>query len=191
MLIQPNIISRSAWGSSPLKGAIRTLVNHEYVVVHHAAGYYAKNLNEGKKQVRAIQRLHQVDNRWVDIGYHFLIDAKGNIYQGRAYVGRSAKGESLKLALGAHVCKLNSRKIGVCFLGCYHPPKGDSCKDHLSKASLNASIKLIAYLCNAYNIRPNNIRGHREFCVTACPGNVLHSNLTYIRKGINSKLKNI
>jgi len=160
---------------------IRGMPSYTHIVIHHAAGNYASNLTQGKKQVRAIQSYHQGQNDWSDIGYHFLIDARGNIYQGRPYMEHKPLSLIPRLALGAHVCRQNSGKIGICFLGCYHPPTKKPCNDILTQASLNAAVKLTAFLCHEYDIKGHSIRGHRGFCKTSCPGNVLNSKIEHIK----------
>ena len=85
----PTIITRSEWGASPLKGNPVAQPHYRFLTLHHAAGFSASDVDEGKIQVKRIQRLHQEGNGWADIGYHFLIDAAGNIYQGRPYMKTS------------------------------------------------------------------------------------------------------
>lgn len=182
MIRAPNIITRSQWrAAAPIK-MIRGMRSYTHIVIHHAAGNYASNLTQGKKQVRVIQSYHQGHNDWSDIGYHFLIDARGNIYQGRPYMEPKPLSKTPRLVLGAHVCRQNSGKIGICFLGCYHPSAKKHCNDVLTQTSLNAAVKLTTFLCHSYGIKVHSIRGHRGFCKTSYPGNVLHSKLKYIKQ---------
>ncbi len=120
--------------------------------------------------------------RWSDVGYHFLVDGGGHIYQGRRYEEAKPLEALPKLALGAHVKRQNSGKIGICMLGCYHPP-ANHCDDPLSERSLQAVMRLSAFLCQAYDVPPARIYGHRDFLRTACPGDVLFRNLARLRSG--------
>ncbi|MEE8286064.1 MAG: N-acetylmuramoyl-L-alanine amidase [Gammaproteobacteria bacterium] len=178
----PRIITRSEWGARPYRGTCRRLRNIDALVIHHAAAHYARTLEDGKAQVRSIQRFHQHGRRWSDVGYHFLVDGGGHIYQGRRYEEAKPLEALPKLALGAHVRRQNSGKIGICVLGCYHPP-ADNCDDPLSERSLQAVMRLSAFLCQAYDVPPARIYGHRDFLRTACPGDVLFRKLAKLRSG--------
>ena len=56
---------------------------YDKMTLHHSAGFSAETLEEGIAQMQAIQLFHQDIRGWSDIGYHFVIDKAGNIYQGR------------------------------------------------------------------------------------------------------------
>lgn len=145
----PALVTRTEWKAKPFNGLVRGLGNHTHVVVHHAAGYQADNLREGKKQLRAMQTLHQETNEWSDIGYHFVVDGAGNVYQGRPFMVEKPLGQAPELAMGAHVKNQNSGKIGVCLLGCFHPSE-PNCSDLPRKEALASAISLIAFLCKSY-----------------------------------------
>ena len=131
----PTIITRSEWGASPFKGDPVAQPHYRFLTLHHAAGFSASDVDEGKIQVKRIQRLHQEGNGWADIGYHFLLDAAGNIYQGRPYMENISLSEKPRLVVGAHVAGHNSANIGVCLLGCFHPETNAStCNDVLTQS---------------------------------------------------------
>jgi hypothetical protein len=52
--------------------------------VHHTASKYVPNKTEGIAYMKSLQKYHGKTLRWSDIGYHYLIDGEGNIYEGRA-----------------------------------------------------------------------------------------------------------
>jgi hypothetical protein len=58
-----------------------------HAVVHHTAG--ANKVADWDNELRNIWFLHTYTNTWGDIGYNFLIDAAGHVYQGRR-VGRGS-----------------------------------------------------------------------------------------------------
>ena len=187
MIPAPPIVTRSQWSATAATGMIRAMSSYEHVVVHHAVGNFASTFSEGKREMRKIQSHHMQKNGWVDIGYHFLIDSAGNIYQGRTYAEKKPLAKKPKLPLGAHVKQQNSGKLGVCLLGCYHPPKA-SCNDTLSAASIDACVNLIGFLCEGYGIAANAIKGHRDFLNTACPGNTVFAQLPTIRRRVKELL---
>ena len=158
---KPKVISRKEWGAKEPKYGYS---NHPYfdkMTLHHAAGWAAKSLNEGKAAVRSIQDFHQDGRGWSDIGYHFLVDMAGNIYQGRP-----------ETVLGAHVGGANTGNIGVCLLGCYHPPETSiPCYDEVAYGSEKSLIHLYAWISETYGVKPTVLKGHRDyFGTTSCPG---------------------
>ncbi len=158
---KPKVIPRSEWGARPPK---YDYSNHPYfnkLTLHHAAGWAARTLEEGKAQVKAIQEFHQDGRGWSDIGYHFVVDMAGNIYQGRP-----------ETVLGAHVGGANTGNIGVCILGCYHPPETNwTCVDEMTYKTEKALIHLYSWIADSYDIEPSVLKGHRDyFGTTSCPG---------------------
>lgn len=90
---------------------------------------------------------------WADIGYHYLIDWRGTIWEGR------------KLEkVGANVRGKNPGTIGVALFGDYTRQKPTT-------AQLVALKQLLAYLVNSQKIDPAGIRGHGDLNAdTKCPG---------------------
>lgn len=173
-LPKPVIISRTEWGA---RSPTHDYSPHPYYIkltLHHAAGFSADNIDEGKEQLRAIQDLHQFVRGWSDIGYHFVVDKAGNIYQGRP-----------ETVIGAHVLDNNTGNIGVCVLGCYHPPEL-YCGDWLTDATTNSLVALYAWISGEYNYDPNVLRGHRDYPYnnTSCPGNNVYEKLSWFRDEI-------
>ena len=170
---KPRIISREEWGAAPPK---YDYTNHPYfdkLTLHHAACCGAENIDEGMEAVRGIQDFHQNGRGWNDIGYHFLVDRAGNIYQGRP-----------ETVLGAHVGGANTGNIGVCILGCYHPPEAN-CNQTMSLTSRDSIVKLFAWISQIYGQDPNVLLGHRDyFGTTACPGDNVWPYLSGIRSDI-------
>ncbi|MDB5858566.1 MAG: hypothetical protein JWQ76_2255 [Ramlibacter sp.] len=177
----PPVITRSQWGARPYQGELRSLGMVRQIVVHHAAGYGAATRQEGARQVAALQKLHQgLLYNCPDIGYHFLIDAGGHVYQGRPYV----KGEQLadlpQFAMGNHVLNVDSHKLGICLLGCFHE-EGGECSDTPTIEALESLESLLGFICRNYSVRPSDILTHRDFVATTCPGEKLYVALGQLR----------
>jgi len=156
-------------------------------------------LADGKARVKSIQAFHQgPDRKWSDIGYHFLIDSVGDVFQGRAFYD-DATGQEDTLStledhphfvLGAHVGGHNTGNIGVCMLGCFDPLSTTTarpCDDTLTRKSKAALARLIAYLSVNYNISSSKIRGHRDWrSTTTCPGQTIYEQLPRLREDIGN-----
>jgi len=156
---KPTIISRQEWGAEDPKESYSYHPYFDKLTLHHAACCSADDIEEGKSQVYWIQNFHQNGRGWNDIGYHFLVDRAGNIYQGRP-----------ETVIGAHVGGANTGNIGVCLLGCYHPPES-SCNQEITAESRQAIVTLFSWVSDTYGQNPTLLLGHRDyFGSTSCPG---------------------
>ena len=171
---KPRIISRVEWGAEEPKSGYSYHPYFDKLTLHHAACCSADDLEEGKDQVYWIQNFHQNGRGWKDIGYHFLVDRIGNIYQGRP-----------ETVIGAHVGGANTGNIGVCLLGCYHPPE-NNCSQEITPESRQSIVELFSWVSNTYGQSPTLLLGHRDyFGNTACPGDNIWIELPRYRAEIS------
>jgi len=144
------IISRSEWGARPPR--TRTLTTwsaRREFVVHHSEGPITQT-------PRQIQDFHMGPSRgWSDIGYNFLVDHRGRIYQGRGW-----------LVIGAHATGHNTSGIGVCVIGRDGPD--------ITPAARTAVRALYQYACELGG-RTLAKRGHGDLMSTDCPGDTLRA----------------
>lgn len=168
---KPTIISRKSWGAAsgtkcdtPIAGD-RT----RGVVVHHTAGSNSYSKSDSKSIVRSTQAYHMKARKWCDLGYNFLVDKYGQIFEGRA-------GGVDRAVRAAHSGNLavNTYTMGVSMMGNYEVAK-------LSGALKDSMVKLIGWRMGT-NYLPakgtyklggktlNMIAGHRNVISTACPG---------------------
>lgn len=159
-------------------------VNYQYlpveeIIIHHTAGKFTLDYEDSIKEIQRIYLLHAVQRRWRDIGYHFLIDGKGRIFEGTL---------GGKYSIGAHTYYHNEGTIGIALMGDFR--KGH---DELTQEMIDSLINLILYLKKEYKWdlskkefylkksdlssrewSPNFIKGHKELDVrlikTKCPG---------------------
>src|SRR5690554_6325628 len=166
---RPTIISRSQWGARAPRFN-RTAHTPNRITIHHTVT--ANNPRDGKAAARLIQNMHMNGNGWSDVGYHFMIDQKGNIYAGNP-VDR----------MGAHVANGNTGNVGISFLGQFHAPYQAIPAIQPSQASLKAAGQLVGWLADKYNINisTSTVMGHSDQNNTACPGTNLYSKLGQIR----------
>jgi hypothetical protein len=187
------IRTRVEWGcpdgeQSPLWTPGYSRVTH--AVVHHTAG--ANSVPDWDAEVRSVWHPHTFANGWGDIGYNYLIDPNGVIYEGRA------GGDG---AIGAHFSCRNTNTVGIALLGTYT----DVAPTPAALASLEM---LLADLCAKNAIAPLSmayhtptqlllptIIGHRDgnpstvtCSKTECPGDVLYALLPSIRSEVSSRL---
>ncbi|MBN1326026.1 N-acetylmuramoyl-L-alanine amidase [Candidatus Falkowbacteria bacterium] len=189
------IIARKNWGAEEsyrYDALGLPLWQEEYYtpkrfVIHHTAGENPDTNIESA--IRAIFYWHSKIKGWGDIGYNYIIDSKGNIYEGRF------GGDGV---VGGHAYMNNRNSIGIAILGCYetkNDAKNSSCNtpDHLTEAAKIALNKLIAEKSREFNIDPMgqseyqgrmmpNILGHRDLSQTNCPGTIIYNMLPQIRQ---------
>ena len=91
--------------------------------------------------------------RWGDIGYHFLIDPAGHVFQGRDLVWQGAHAEGDN----------NIQNIGICLIGNFD-------EEQPSKAALESLRKLLDSLRKTYSIAKSAVLGHQDLKSTRCPG---------------------
>jgi uncharacterized protein with LGFP repeats len=108
----PAIVPRSAWGAdeSIRVGAPQYAPSVRYAVVHHTATTNDYTQAQAPAIMRAIQLYHVRSNGWNDIGYNFLVDRFGTVYEGR-YGGIDRN------VVGAHAKGFNTGSVGVAVIG--------------------------------------------------------------------------
>ena len=74
-------ICKTAWGGREAAGGFTTHAV-ERMTVHHTAALLDTNRN-APARVRQHQRFHIDDRGWPDLAYHFIVDARGHVYEGR------------------------------------------------------------------------------------------------------------
>jgi N-acetyl-anhydromuramyl-L-alanine amidase AmpD len=125
-----------------------------YIIVHHSGTPRDKttfeSINEYHRQLWNFK-----SSLGYYIGYHYLIVGSGKLYQGRA------ENEE-----GAHARGWNDKSIGVCLTG-------DFMTEKPSNEQLKTLKELLDNLCKKWNIKKENIKGHREVWQTLCPGDNL------------------
>ena len=128
--------------------------------MHHSAPARGGNLSSPGSvpgELQRIQRYHmeQTSPRCGDIGYHFLIDPWGEVYEGRELAWQ-----------GAHAGGVNNHgNIGICLLGNFEATRPSS-------AALESLERLLDELTAKYRIQKSESRilGHGELKTTVCPG---------------------
>lgn len=173
--------SRSEWGAAPFRDGKPTPNSSvKLAVVHHTAGQ--NNYSQGSVPgiINGIQAYHQNANGWSDIGYNFLVDRFGGIWEGRA--------GSIDLAsVGAHAQGFNTGSVGVSVLGDYTKTspspqaieavsKVAAWRLWLNEADPTGSVSLVSGGSPKFpagtRVTLPRIVGHRDVGLTSCPGSI-------------------
>jgi hypothetical protein len=183
----PGYVSRTEWGcpdgQDPSGPVSSTTVTH--MIVHHSAG--TNSSSDWPAVVRSIWDYHVNTNGWSDIGYNWLVDPQGVVYQGRGWLNGNDE------VTGAHFCGANSNTMGICLLGNFE-------ETDPATLATGALVEMLAWKADERDIDPlgmsyhnssgltlDHIAGHRDGCSTACPGVNLYADLPQIRENVDSK----
>lgn len=186
------VVSRTGWGCPEGQNASQWAP--EYTTVTHFIIHHTVSENSGldwAAHVRSIWNYHTNSLGWGDIGYNYLIDPNGVIYEGRAGGDGS---------IGAHFSCMNSKTMGIALIGTFTSVSP-------TNNALNSLKNLLAWKATTLNIDPDgwgyhnpsaltmwNISGHRDGNTssngcpggTSCPGDVLYNLLPIIRADVAS-----
>ncbi|MEM9803007.1 MAG: peptidoglycan recognition family protein [Planctomycetota bacterium] len=125
-----------------------------WITVHHSVfGGESASAAASLDTVRRIQRQHMDVEGYADIGYHFLIDPAGRVIEGRqlSWQGAHAGGEN------------NVGNVGICLLGNFEVQRP-------TRSALASLDRLVFQIQGRLGIPRNNVRPHRAWKETACPG---------------------
>src|SRR5665647_3389482 len=110
---QPTWVTRKAWGADEsLRSGTPDTAPVKMAFIHHTAGGNTYAQADAPALVRGIYAYHTLGLGWSDIGYNFLIDRFGTIYEGR--YGGVTKG-----VIGAQVLGFNTGSTGISVMGTY------------------------------------------------------------------------
>jgi len=189
----PTIIPRSEWGGDRLPPRVApSYGNVEVAFVHHTVTANDYRPQDSARMVFGICRYHRDVKGWHDIGYNFLVDRYGQVFEGRA------GGADLPV-VGAQAQGYNRLSTGIASLGTF---------DRLrqTNAGLDALATLIAWKLTLHGVPIQGtvrvlsgggatnrypygtevtlarVCGHRDACSTDCPGGALYSQVPEIRR---------
>ena len=165
-----------------------------HVVVHHTAGTNSYSSGQSASIVRGIYYYHAVTLDWGDIGYNFLVDKFGTVFEGRS---GSVAAPAGRMSIGAHARGVNTGTMGISMMGDYSTVSpsdaqlssvGKMAGWFLKRAGISdvtGWAGLHVWTTERYQagstISMPRILGHRDVGYTTCPGNVGYSKLGTIR----------
>jgi hypothetical protein len=192
----PPIVPRLSWGANELikRAPPRYAASLSFAIVHHTAGSNTYTRAQAPAIVKAIQLYHVLGNGWNDIGYNYLVDRFGQVYEGRF-------GGMQRNVVGAHAEGFNTGSVGVAVIGNYSPGT-------VPAAARAALVRLVAWRLDVAHVDPlstlnwisggnprfprgvpvflNAIAGHRDTGFTACPGDRLYGQLGLLAQAISA-----
>ena len=194
MVGSPLIFSRLAWGANERirRGLPDYSDSLRFAVVHHTAGSNSYSRTQSAAIVRGVQLYHVRSNGWNDIGYNFLVDKYGQVFEGRF-------GGMERNVVGAHAQGFNTGSVGVALLGNYDAAS-------VTPAARSALTRLIAWRLDVAHVDPltlfswvsggnprfpagvpvtlRTVSGHRDTGFTSCPGVRLYSELNGLARAV-------
>ncbi|KAM6957102.1 peptidoglycan recognition protein 6 [Aplochiton taeniatus] len=160
----PAIIPRCAWEAKPYRGTPTPLslpLSNMYIHHTYTPSSPCLSFQQCSEDMRAMQRFHQDDRGWDDIGYSFVAGSDGYIYEGRGWQWQ-----------GAHTKGYNSKGYGVSFIGDYSSSLPSQramelVRDRLASCAVGGG-RLVSNF---------SLYGHRQLVDTTCPGDALYSEI--------------
>jgi N-acetylmuramoyl-L-alanine amidase/FG-GAP-like repeat len=184
---RPTILNRAQWGADE---SLREPGSPDYGVVNGAFVHHTVNANDYSAAevpaiIRGIYAYHVNSRGWRDIGYNFLVDKFGRIWEGR-YGGID------RAVIGAHTQGYNDDAFAMSAIGTYtsQPP---------SAAMITAFERLFSWKFFLHGVDPDRpvdydgeswpaIAGHRDAADTECPGGALYARLPTIRAAVQASM---
>ena len=177
---EPAIVTRAKWGANEeiVRAKPVYATSLKLAVVHHTVTPNTYTRAQAAAIVRGIEYFHVRGNGWNDIGYNFLVDRFGTVYEGRG-------GGVDRNVVGAHAAGFNTGTVGVSLLGTFQDVAP-------SRPMQNALVALLAWRLDVAHVDPLStvvytsggnpkfrrgklvtlrvVSGHRDTGPTECPG---------------------
>jgi hypothetical protein len=188
----PSIVPRAAWGaadcpprSAPSYGEVKA------AFVHHTVSTNNYTPEQAPAMVLAICRYHRYSRGWDDVGYNFLVDKYGRIYEGRA-------GGIDRTVIGAQAQGFNAQTTGISNIGDHSSvPQSDVALDAMAalirwklpvhgqpttgRVTLTSAGGGSNRFAAGTRVTFDRVPGHRDGNNTACPGDALYGQLPNLR----------
>lgn len=181
---RPPIIARGDWGAERAYGGVdrgTTEWTPDYQTVRHVIIHHSEtpSFRDPLVEIRSIHYYHAVTRGWGDIGYNYLVDFLGNVYEGRA------GGENV---IGGHAFQYAQGSAGICSMGSFSlKTSTPEAIAGLTWITAWAARNLDPLARRDFHEKPNlpTICGHRDVVNSACPGDGLYADLPTIRWAVS------
>ena len=151
-------VTRAQWGASELRDNHDPMTPITRLTLHHTDTLDVVQDKSDAEFVKAVQKLHQENRGWADIGYHFLIGRDGKVYEGRRLDVQ-----------GAHAgAGNNGGNLGISVIGNF--------VDALpGNAQLDTLASFLRHQARRYDLSLGGLLAHRDLKETECPGEALYT----------------
>jgi uncharacterized protein YgiM (DUF1202 family) len=183
ILDRPPVISRAEWGcdeSLRLDSQGREIWPERYATVEHVIVHHSDttNFEDPMAGIRSIYYYHTITKGWGDIGYNYVVDFMGNVYEGR-YGGENV--------VGGHALGYNVGSCGICSMGRFASVQiTPEMRSGLTWIVAWASRYLDPLGAADFVDIPSlpTIVAHRDVNPTTCPGDTLYGDLDQLRQDV-------
>ena len=196
------VTTREEWGANPAYLNWRpNYAPADHVIVHHTAGTNDYTPEQSPSIVRGIYYYHAVILGWGDIGYNFLVDKYGQVFEGRYGTLDSEPGA---MVVGGHAYGANTGTMGISMMGNYSSVSpseiqvervGQMAGWFLGRAGVADAYGSSRYTFHAtqkyrrgQSIDLDVISAHRDVGYTACPGDAGYSMMDWIRSAAQEQI---
>ena len=162
------VLDRQLWCRDACVPALMNpMLPPKYITVHHDGKEPMLSTDQATSAAR-IEMAYKKRRAmgWGDIGYHYMVDRGGRVWEGREIKWQ-----------GAHVKNANEGNIGVCCLGNFN-------EQSPSDAQLQECERIVSCLMAKYRIPVSRVKTHQEWASahTACPGRSLQREMVLMRQ---------
>lgn len=160
--IQP----RARWTpTGPVAGRVNPMNGVTRITIHHEGSrpVWFTDSRPTVDRLNTVRDTHVNNRGWGDVGYHFIIDRSGTVWEGRSVAYQ-----------GAHVSGENEHNLGIMVLGNFE-------QQQPSQAQLTTLSRLMQGASRTYRVPRSRVYTHRELNSTACPGRYLQPSISAIR----------
>lgn len=152
-----SVLCRASWRAAPAApGTPHTI---QQITVHHSGEALHDN-RQVPARIRRFQQMHQAGKGWSDIAYHYVIDAEGTFYEGRAV---DVAGDT------ATDYDPSGHFLALC--------DGNFEEHDVPERQLDGLARLLAWAVQRYGLSVEQVSGHKDHAATACPGEALYGRL--------------
>lgn len=160
------VMPRGNWATGgPITTRLNPLTGVYRITLHHdgMTPFTSTSPGDAAARIDTIRRSHQAQG-WGDVGYHFVVDPAGRVWEGR----------SLQYQ-GAHVKDQNPGNLGICCLGNFE-------RQSPAPAQVDAMRDFVRRVQAAYRIPIGRVHTHRELAATLCPGVSMQMKVNQLRQ---------
>lgn len=178
-LAAPPLLTRADWQAKP---PVAEMKRHTptRITIHHTATKQKPDRKLADK-LRALQEFSQKEGKlgsgkakpaWPDVPYHYYVDCSGAIGEGRVVE-----------CVGDTNTEYDPTGHALVVL------EGNFEEEEMTPAQLESLRQITVWLAKQWKVPPEEIKGHKDFARTACPGRRLHAWLPELRRQVAASLK--